>query len=167
MCSLYLIQTLLWVLFSIRKTLEKSVNCFPRLQVHVTALSKAVTEGSYVKRKKTDKVQQTVLIPFQVCVLRVPITQANIIHAQMGELKYNKIQILPGSTKCLLSVFLAWSACKSLAQVHTASCGTFKGTTYCSKIPWFCLTYKSLMRPCIYLPFSSKLIWKRCQNRLV
>lgn len=126
-----------------------------------------VTEGSYVKRKGTGKEQQTILIPVQVCVLSIPVIYANTIHLQMGELKHNRVPILPGITKCLSSVFLAWSVHKSLAQVRTASCGTFKAITYCSKAPCFCLTCKKALSSFIYLSFSSKRVQKGCQNRLM
>lgn len=64
-----------------------------------------------------------------------------------------------------LSVFLAYRVHKSLAQVHTASCGTFRAITSCSKAPCFCLTYKKAWSSYIYLSFFSKLVQKRCQER--
>lgn len=79
----------------------------------------------------------------------------------------NKVPIPRGSIKCLLSVFLARSIYKSPAQVHTASYGTFKVLTYSSKAPSFCLACKKALSSHVYLSFPSKLVRKRCQNRLI
>lgn len=114
--------------------------------------------------KGTSKEQQTVLIPVHICALSIPITPTNISHLQMAELEHNKVPVPPDHTRSL-SVFLAWRVHKSLAQVHTASCGTFRAITSCSKAPCFCLTYKKAWSSCIYLSFFSKLVHKRCQER--
>lgn len=98
-------------------------------------------EGSYGPTKRDSKEQQTVLTPAHVCVPSIPTTLANITHLQTAELEHNKVAVPPDHTTSL-SVFLAWRVHKSLAQVLTASCGTFRAITSCSKAPCFCLTCK-------------------------
>lgn len=118
------------------------VNNFLNSQIHGRQPSqKNSAGGSFVPMKRDQQRAANCTDPCPCLSLSIPSTLANISHLQTAELEHHKVPVPPDHTRSL-SVFLAWRAHKSLAQVHSASCGTFRAITSCSKAPRFCLTYK-------------------------
>lgn len=124
---------------------------------------RTVVEGSYVPMKRDQQRAAKRTDPCSCSCSQHPNHPGKHHPLQTAELEHNKVPVPPDHTRSL-SVFLAWRVHKSLAQVLTASCGTFRAITSCTKAPRFCLTCKKAWSSYIYLSFFWKLVQKRCQE---
>lgn len=135
MCSQYLIQSSPWRLFIICNTESTGEK---HLEIHAMQSSQKQSDRGKLCKMKRDR--QTAANCTDLCpglCSQHPNNPCKHHPFTHGELKHNIVPVLTGSTKRLSCVFLARSIQKSSAQVCTASCGTLKVITHCSKAPCF------------------------------